>query len=383
MTMSKKIWKILIVDDEPNNLYLMSQILKDTYKIAFASNGAKALQTVHKIAPDLILLDIMMPEMDGYAVCTQLKKDPLTAKIPVIFITAMAENNEETRGFDVGCVDYITKPISPTTVLARVATHLQLYNQKKVCELLVQQRTEELESSHQEAIHMLGEASHYNDTDTGKHIWRMAAYSEAIGLGLGLHPDTTKLLRLAATMHDTGKIALPDSILKKPQELNTAELAIMKTHPIIGHDILSKSSSPLFQLASTIAMYHHERWDGTGYPEGLKEKEIPLSARIVAVADVFDALTMNRPYKTAWEFEDAFAHILNLSGSHFDPEIVTCFSKIKDTILSIKATWEKKAHPPYPFERACGATVSSTGTKTKSSGETRVNYAHPTPLTEP
>ena len=342
MTTSKKIWKILIVDDEPNNLYLMSQILKDTYKIAFASNGAKALQTFHKIKPDLILLDIMMPEMDGYEVCRQLKNDPLTAKIPVIFITAMVENNEETRGFDVGCVDYITKPICPATLRARVATHLQLYDQKKACELLVQQRTEELESSQHAAIYMLGEASHYNDTDTGKHIWRMAAYSEAIALELGWSTERTKLLRLAATMHDTGKIALPDSILKKPHALNAVEFSIMQTHTIIGHKILSKSSSPLFQLASEIALYHHERWNGTGYPEGLKEEKIPLSARIIAVADVFDALTMNRPYKHAWEVEDAFNQILKLSGTHFDPEIVECFSTIKDTIFSIKETWTDK-----------------------------------------
>ncbi|MDM8536177.1 response regulator [Desulfobacterales bacterium HSG17] len=337
--MAEKLWKILVVDDEPNNLSFLRQILMETYDLAFAPSGIKALEIIEKVNPDLVLLDIMMPKMDGYETCRRLKANPQTAKIPVIFVTAMSEVDDESYGFDVGCVDYITKPLSPPIVHARVGTHLTLFDQQLACEKLVAQRTKQLESSHSAAIHMLGEAGHYNDTDTGVHIWRMADYSAAIARCYGWHVEKTHFLELAAPMHDTGKIGIPDSILKKPGKLDTSEWQRMRTHSYIGYKILKKSDSPIFTMAAEVTYFHHEKWDGTGYPRQLKADQIPESARIVAIADVFDALTMKRPYKEEWPFDEAFSEIRNSAGTHFDPTLVDCFCSIKDEITGIKEKW--------------------------------------------
>lgn len=322
--------KILIVDDETDNLHLLRQILKTEYSLVFAKNGIEALAAAEKHQPDLVLLDIMMPEMDGYEACEHLKKNPVTASIPVIFITAMTDVQDESRGFDVGGIDYITKPISAPTVQARVKTHLSLV------------RIDELEKSQRAAVYMLGEAGHYNDDDTGVHIWRMAAYSRIIAKESGCSADYCNLMELAAPMHDTGKIGTPDAILKKPEKLDAVEWEIMKKHSEIGHGILSHSDTPLFELAAQIALQHHEKWDGNGYPNGLIEEDIPLSARIIAIADVFDALTMKRPYKKAWPLEDAAAEIKKCAGSHFDPRLVKAFNNVFPAIIKIRQNWNAK-----------------------------------------
>ena len=290
--------RILIVDDEPTNLNLLRQILKSAgYQLAFARDGVGALEGAKRHQPDLILLDIMMPGMDGYEVCRQLKSDPGTAHMTVIFVTAMGEVEDETEGFAAGAVDYITKPVSPPVVLARVEAHLQLV------------RLEELDALARSSIMMLGEAGHYNDTDTGYHIWRMAAYVRAIAEEAGWEPEAARRLELAAPMHDTGKIGIPDEILKAPRKLTPEEWEIMKTHSQIGADILAKCDNPIFVLAAEVALYHHEQWDGTGYPRQLAGEAIPESARIVAVADIFDALTMKRPYKEPWSVEESLVEI--------------------------------------------------------------------------
>ncbi|MEA1968041.1 MAG: response regulator [Thermodesulfobacteriota bacterium] len=343
--MSYDKYRILVVDDESNNRKLMQQILKNKYQLAFAVNGKQALEITKKVKPDLILLDIMMPEMNGYEACQKLKADAATVNIPVIFTTAMNEIKDETRGFDAGCVDYITKPVSRTVVLARVATHISLYNQQQECEKKVIEQTAWYEESQRSAIYMLGKAGHFNDDDTGQHIWRMGAYSAAIARSAGWHVDKAAELELAASMHDTGKIGIQDSILKKPGKLNAAEWKIMKTHTTIGYDILSTSKSPFFKLASKIALFHHEKWNGNGYPNGLKGTSIPESARIVAIGDVFDALTMQRPYKAPWSIDDSFAEIKRSAGTHFDPEFVECFVKIKNEIIDIKKKWTDKTMP--------------------------------------
>jgi putative two-component system response regulator len=280
--------KLLIVDDEPNNLQVLRQVLKDTHQLIFATTGEKGLKAAQDHLPNLILLDIMMPDMDGYEVCRQLKTNPATSNIPVIFVTAMNEMEDEARGFDVGAVDYIQKPISGPIVLRRVATHLSLV------------RVEELDALARSAILMLGEAGHYNDTDTGQHIWRMAAYARALAEAAGWSPERATMLELAAPMHDTGKIGIPDEILKAPRSLSPGEWEVMQTHSRIGYDILKQSENPVFRLAASIARSHHERWIGTGYPDKLAGDAIPEAARIVAVADVFDALTMKRSYKKPW-----------------------------------------------------------------------------------
>ncbi|RMG33860.1 MAG: response regulator [Gammaproteobacteria bacterium] len=333
---------ILVVDDTPENIDVLKGILKDDYGIRAATNGQLALKIIEHHRPDLVLLDVMMPEMDGYEVCRRLKSNPKTADIPVIFVTAKTETEDEQTGFDVGAIDYITKPVNPALVRARVRNHLELADQHRACRRRVRERTCELEESQRTAIYMLGEAGHYNDTDTGVHIWRMAAYAAALARAAQWPVEQAALLELAAPMHDTGKIGIPDNILKAPRKLTPEEWTIMQTHTEIGHRILSKSNTELFQLAATVALSHHERWDGSGYPHGLAGEEIPEAARIVAIADVFDALTMRRPYKEPWPVEKALETLQQDAGSHFDPRLVERFLGIMDEILEIKADWDRK-----------------------------------------
>jgi len=342
-------FNILVVDDDPANIDILLGVLSPHYKVKVAPSGALALKIAQQYVPDLILLDIMMPGLSGFDVIKALKSNPALNNIPVIFVTALGQGEDEEKGFELGAVDYITKPISPPLVLARVKTHITLAHQMKMTELEVKKRTAELQKSQQSAISMLAAAGHYNDTDTGHHIWRMAAYSLKLAMAFGWSVEQALLLAQAAPMHDTGKIGIPDSILKAPRRLDEKEMSIMRTHAVIGHQILSQSDTPLFRLASEISHCHHEKWNGTGYPQGLKETDIPESARIVAIADVFDALTMNRPYKKAWSDEDAFNFIESESGKHFDPSLVACFLSIKAQILDTKAYWnalEKKKEMP-------------------------------------
>jgi putative two-component system response regulator len=324
--------KVLVVDDEPCNLDLLGEVLKEDYILSFARNGEEALALAANIRPALVLLDICMPGMDGYEVCRRLKSDAATAKIPVIFITAINNIQSEQAGFEAGCVDFLSKPISPPIVLARVRTHLSLV------------RAADLENSYRDAVYMLGQAGHYNDTDTGVHIWRMGAYSRIIAEQAGWNKDWAALLELAAPLHDTGKIGIPDAILKKPSALNAEEWAIMKTHTVIGHHILMKSQAPVFQLAAEIALHHHEKWDGSGYPDGLVGTAIPESARIIAIADVFDALSMKRPYKDAWELPLILDSMRKASGQHFDPTLMQAFEAGLPQILTIKAEWRGREH---------------------------------------
>lgn len=319
---------LLIVDDEPANLALLRQILAPHYALVFARSGGEALVACAKHHPALVLLDIDMPGMSGYEVCRALKADTATEHIPVIFVTSLAEVGHETAGFDAGAVDYIIKPVSPAVVLARVRTHLKLVS------------TKQLAQSYNDAIYMLGEASQFKDTDTGAHIWRMAAYSRALAEAAGWSHDDCVELEMAAPMHDIGKLAIPDAILHKPARLSPQEWAVMQTHSAVGHQILSKSAAPLLRTAATIARHHHERWDGAGYPDGLSGNAIPEIARIVALADVFDALSTRRPYKNAWPLEQVLQTVRESAGSHFDPRLVGLFLDILPTILEIQARWQ-------------------------------------------
>ncbi|WP_328988052.1 response regulator [Thiorhodovibrio winogradskyi] len=323
---------ILIVDDETHNLAAMRQILSDHYRLLFAHNGSEALAATKRCRPALILLDIQMPDMDGYAVCRALKDNPDTEAIPVIFVTGLSDVGNEAQGFDAGAVDYSVKPLSPPIVRARVKTHLSLV------------RSSLLERSYRDALTMLGEAGHYNDTDTGVHVWRMASFARVLAEACGWTAADCERLEQAAAMHDMGKIGIPGEILRKPAQLDEDEWEIMRAHSRIGHDILSMSQAPVFRLAAEIALFHHERWDGSGYPEGLAGPAIPESARIVAVADVFDALTMRRPYKDPWPINKALETVRASSGSHFEPRLVEQFEVVLPRILEIKAAWDAKEH---------------------------------------
>jgi putative two-component system response regulator len=310
--------------------------LRDEYVVKAAINGEMALKIVQKSQPDLILLDVMMPGIDGFEVCRQLKANYITRHIPVIFVTAMIGTDDEIKGLSLGAVDYITKPISPPIVRARVKTHLALADQNLELEHKVQERTKQLEETRLQIIQRLGRAAEYKDNETGLHVIRMSLYAYELAIAAGMSEADANLLKHAAPMHDIGKIGIPDEILKKKGRLNDEELIIMRTHSQIGAEIIGDDASDVLKLAKTVALTHHEKWDGTGYPNGLAGEQIPSVGRIVAIADVFDALTSERPYKKAWTVTEAFSYMNEQAGSHFDPYLMAIFLSISDKILEIQ-----------------------------------------------
>jgi putative two-component system response regulator len=316
---------VLIVDDTPQNISLLNAALMNEYTIKIATSGIQAIDVCQAMKIDIILLDIMMPEMDGFETCRRLKEDPLTRDIPVIFVTARREVKDESMGFACGAVDYISKPIRAAIVRARVKTHLALHDQNHALWCLVQERTDELDKSRLEILHRLGSAGEYRDNETGLHVARVCHYSSIIAKSIGLPDSEAQLLYNAAALHDTGKIGIPDNILFKPGKLDDDEWKIIKTHCEIGHKIIGAHENSMLKTAASVALTHHERWDGSGYPRGLKRHDIPLFGRIVGVADVFDALTSLRPYKRAWPVIEAVDEIKRCSGKHFDPQIVDAF----------------------------------------------------------
>jgi putative two-component system response regulator len=336
---------ILLVDDAKSNVDVLVNALKDTYKLGVSLNGDDALRFAKQHLPDLILLDIIMPGTDGFSVCNRLKSEPLTRDIPIIFITAMDDLTHKTKGFDVGAVDYITKPFDITEVKARVKTHLTLKlagealkNQNAILEEMVLERTRELRKAQIEVINRLGKAAEYRDQDTGTHINRMSKYCRLMGKALGLSREEYDRLDLASTMHDVGKIGISDNILLKPGKLDNKEWESMRSHTRIGEELLSGGTSQLLEVARIIAMTHHEKWDGTGYHQHLKGKDIPLAGRITCICDVFDALISRRPYKDPWPVDQALAEIKNGSGVFFDPELVEVFLSLEPEIRKIVET---------------------------------------------
>ncbi|KOO09647.1 HD-GYP domain-containing protein [Vibrio hepatarius] len=328
----KPLPRILIVDDEPANLKVMKQVLQDHYRLSFARSGQDALKLAKQDYFDLILLDIMMPGMTGFEVCEQLKANPETSAIPVIFVTALRESIDEEKGFEIGGVDYIVKPIVPAIVRARVKTHLSMV------------KMDVLKATQVDLIQRLGRAAEFKDNETGMHVLRMSHYVKILALAIGMDEEQADELRMAATMHDIGKIAIPDNILLKPGKLDEEEFNHMKRHVKVGASILDTPRSSLISLARNIALTHHEKWDGTGYPEGLVGKEIPIEGRLAAIADVFDALTSERPYKKAWPIDEAVMFIEQQTGKHFDPELVPIFMEQLPNILEIKAKFHEEGH---------------------------------------
>ena len=318
---------LLLVDDEPTNLRVLRTVLQEQYRLLFAKSGEEALQLLEKEQADLILLDVMMPGLTGFDVCARLKVNPLTCAIPVIFVTALKDEMDETKGFEVGAVDYITKPISPAVVRARVKTHLSLV------------QAQELKQTRLQVIQRLGRAAEYKDNETGLHVMRMSHYAQVLALAYGFSEQKAEDLLHAAPMHDIGKIGIADSILLKPGKLTTEEYQEMQKHPLIGAEIIGDCESDLLKMAKAVALYHHEKWDGTGYPFGLSGEQIPVEARIVALSDVFDALTSARPYKQAWSIEQTLQHIRAQKGQHFEPLLVDLLEQNLQQILAIKQRW--------------------------------------------
>ena len=318
---------LLLVDDEPTNLRVLRTVLQEQYRLLFAKSGEEALQLVQKEQPDLILLDVMMPGLTGFDVCARLKANPVTSAIPVIFVTALKDEMDETKGFELGAVDYITKPISPAVVRARVKTHLSLV------------QAQELKQTRLQVIQRLGRAAEYKDNETGLHVMRMSHYAQVIALAYGFSEQKAEDLLHAAPMHDIGKIGIADNILLKPGKLTADEYQEMQKHPLIGAEIIGDCDSDLLKMAKAVALYHHEKWDGSGYPFGLSGEQIPIEARIVALSDVFDALTSARPYKQAWTIEETLQHIRAQKGQHFEPVLVDLLEQNLQHILEIKQRW--------------------------------------------
>lgn len=336
---------VLIVDDTPDNISLLKAALMDEYNIKVATRGSKALEIARTMPVDIILLDVMMPEMDGYEACRRLKEDPMTARIPVIFVTARGEVDDESKGFACGGVDYITKPIRSAIVRARIKTHLALFDQNRALEMRVQERTAELNATRLEILNRLGRAAEYKDNETGLHVIRMSHFCKIIALGYGLPEEDADLLLHVSPMHDIGKIGIPDRVLLKPGWLDAEERKIIETHCDIGRKIIGSHSSSLLNAAAMVAYTHHEKWDGSGYPQGLCGVEIPLFSRILAIADVFDALTSVRPYKKAWPIEEAITEIKRTSGTHFDPALVEVFLRCLPEIIEVKHHFEDDLAP--------------------------------------
>jgi putative two-component system response regulator len=338
---------ILIVDDEPTNIDVLKSVLKSHYALKVANNGRLALRLAASAnPPDLILLDVVMPDMDGYEVCRLLKRDETTRGIPVVFVTARSEVEEETLGFSLGAEDYITKPVSAPVVLARVATHLSLHDRSRLLEELVRQRTAllekktiELEETRMQILRRLGRAGEYRDNETGMHVFRLSRYVELLGQRIGLLPSEVESISHASLMHDIGKIGIPDQILLKPGPLDANEFAIVKQHCQIGANIIGFHESTLLRLCRTVALTHRERWNGSGYPFGIAGADIPLAGRMTAVADIFDALTSKRPYKAAWDFDTALQAIRDEAGRALDPQLVQAFVELRPLVRETMATY--------------------------------------------
>lgn len=344
--------RILVVDDEPiNRRVLEAMLIPLGYEVFLAQDGPEALEQVYNNMPDLILLDVMMPGMDGFEVCRKLKSKPGTKPIPVVIVTALREVEDRVKALEAGADDFLTKPVDKTEMRARVrsllkvkAYHDHLMNYQQELEWEVAERTEDLEhalnkikSSSLDTIMRLSKAAEYKDEDTGAHILRMSNYSAVVARQMGLSEAVQDAILYAAPMHDVGKIGIPDSVLLKPGSLNDQEWTIMKSHTTIGANILSNSDPGFLRLAEVVAVTHHERWDGTGYPNGLKGREIPLAGRITAIADVFDALTSRRPYKEPFPIGRSLDIIKESRGSHFDPRVVDAFFEVlEDDILVIR-----------------------------------------------
>jgi len=330
---------VLIVDDSPESIDVLRTLLQPEYRIQPAIHGELALRLARRFGPDIILLDVMMPDMDGYEVCRRLKSEEATAKIPVIFVTTLSEAAQEARGLSLGAVDYITKPYVPMLVRARIATHLALRDQNRVLEEKVRQRTVELAESRLEIIRRLAQAGEYRDNETGMHVVRMSHYARAIARAAGWGENEVDLLFQAAPLHDIGKIGIPDAILLKPGALSADERQAMQRHTTIGASIIGDQRSEPLRTARLVALSHHERWDGTGYPHGLGGCDIPRAARVVAVADVFDALVSARPYKHPWSLPDAVAAIHEGAGTQFDRELVEAFLRVLPECRQIAADY--------------------------------------------
>ncbi len=359
--------RILVVDDETTMRRLLEKLLRmEGYEVLLASRGEQALAELYKHGADTVLLDMRMPGMSGLDVCRQIRAHPRSLHTPVVFITAVNDREFRRKGMEAGADDFLSKPFDEVELLARIRNSVRvkryydnIEHQREQLEKAVHERTaalnaaiaqltqtqHELRASHEETIYRLSRAAEFRDDETGQHLQRMSRYCQLIARKIGLDEATCELLRIASPMHDVGKLGIPDRILLKPGRLTPDEFVVMKGHAEIGYRILVGSDAAPLKMAATIAHTHHEKWDGQGYPRGLRGEEIPLCGRIAAIADVFDALTSARPYKPAWPLPQALELLRTNSGSHFDPTLVEAFFAVLPQVLEIR---ERFVDAPVP-----------------------------------
>jgi putative two-component system response regulator len=352
---------VLVVDDTPQNLMLMNELLRDDYRVLVANGGERALKILSGDSlPDLILLDIMMPDLDGFEVLRRVKANAATAHIPVVFLTAKTDVDDEAHGLQLGAVDYITKPVSPPIVMARVKTHLALKasadffrDKSDYLEAEVVRRTHQMEAIQDVTVLAMSSMAETRDNETGNHILRTQRYVRRLAEQLQNHPrfhqqltpQCIKLLFKSAPLHDIGKVGIPDNILLKPGKLTAEEFEIMKTHTTLGYNAIVRAERSLgmefdfLQPAKEIALSHQEKWDGSGYPQGLAGDAIPISARLMAVADVFDALISKRVYKAPMSHEETLAIMVAGRGTHFDPDVLDAFLQVHEDFKAIAASY--------------------------------------------
>ena len=372
---------ILVVDDLVENIELLDAYLAPQgYDIVTATGGEEALEKLSSNPIDLILLDVRMPGMDGFEVTRRVRQQDRHRLLPIVLVTALRETEDRVKGIEAGGDDFLSKPVDELELLARVRSLLKvkayndlMINYRKELEIEVTSRTKELKHAFErikaaslETIYRLSVASEYKDGNTGAHIRRMSHYCAVVARRLGLDESTIETILYAAPMHDVGKLGIPDLILLKPAELDPAEWEIMKQHTVIGSNILKGSDADFIRLAESIALCHHEKWDGSGYPNHLKGTAIPIAARITAIADVFDALTSQRPYKEPFSEEKSLAMIREGRGNHFDPDVVDAFFAVQDEILAIKKQYDQESLPSRgPVQRvpssAVGTAMSTIG----------------------
>lgn len=355
-TMNSERQTVIVVDDAPDNITLISGVLKNIYQVKVAINGAKALEMIRKNPPDIILLDVVMPMMDGYEVCRQLKSDPLYKDIPIIFLTAKNDVKAESRGLELGAADYITKPVNPAILLSRLKTHLDLKkasdflkSQNHFLETEVSRRTKEIALIQEVSIMAMAALAETRDSETGFHLQRTKLYVSELCEALAGRDGYEKMLTreiidvivASAPLHDIGKVGIPDAVLLKPGLLTEDEFEIMKTHATLGREAIIKAEmimdrkETFLKYPKQIVSSHHEKWDGSGYPMGLSGEHIPIAARIVALADVYDALTSRRVYKSASTHEEAVVIITDEAGHHFDPAVVDAFVQVQENFKAI------------------------------------------------
>lgn len=331
--------KILIIDDTPEYIQMLGEILND-YEIYAAKDGKKGIELALKVCPHLILLDINMPQMNGYEVCRRLKANKYLQNIPVIFLTANEGCNFEEIGFDVGAVDYISKPFNSAILKARVNTHINLYNLQTNLQQEVLQGIDEIRNVNHEMVYLAASIAEMKSKETGKHLKRVSEISYLLAQTLGFEEKNAQELKMAAILHDIGKVAIPDKILNKPDRLDDKEWELMKMHSEYGYEMLRSSELHLMKIAAQVALEHHERWDGLGYPQRLKAEEISLVGRIVAVADVFDSLLDRRAYKKPWESQRVREYFEQMREKQFDPKITDVLLENFDMFIDVRKSLE-------------------------------------------